>query len=119
MKHFTIENGMFYLRDPRNAVHARLDRLIMTPIDGAIGFIDMGSRLEDYFHMKISQANALAMLSEVRTLIAAYEKNISLKSVLLRSKNVDGYASDQVEIEMEYEVEGLTGKTVIIPTGGM
>lgn len=117
MKSFIIENGFFKLGDIEETTHARLKRLLLTPIDNTYGFLDYGSRVLDYFHMKSSTENIQNILSEVKMLIGVYEKDsIKLQSIYATVSTPDDSAADLLEINMEYDLGGNRTKTVVIAT---
>jgi hypothetical protein len=116
VKHLIVKNGGFELVEDTNAINARLERLVMVPIDGQIGFIDEGSRLYDYFYQKNSQETVLAIINEVKTLITTYEKDLHLISVGARIYTPPNSAADKLEIIVEYEYKGVVNKTILTPT---
>ena len=125
MKGFSIEDGMFKLVDGEAMVASRLKRLIMSPIDSQIGFINQGSRLMDYFHQKPTQATVLAILNEVKNLIKAYERNINLKSISAKISTPSNYGANELDITLQYTINGISGiagnlvKTVVISSSSI
>ena len=113
MRVFIIDKGQFKLVDGPAMAHGRLKRLLMTPISSMYGFINKGSRVLNYFHKKVTQETVLAMMSEIKILIKVYEKNISLHKLGVRIFTPENYASEALEIELEYNVSGKTQETVI------
>lgn len=121
MKSFIIENGMFKLGDLQETYPARLKRLIKTPVNSMYGFLDHGSRVLEYFHMKSSTETVMSILNEIKNLVLSYEKNvIKLLGLTASITTPNNSAADKLEITLTYEHGNIINKTVVIdskPTG--
>lgn len=114
MKSFIIQDGVPSLGDDAETAHARLRRLLGVSVNSLYGYLDEGSRVEEYYHMKGTANNAALIITEVRNLIAAYEPNIDLVGVAVTIANEDGYGSDKLTLEITYEIGGVRSSTLII-----
>jgi len=114
MKAFALKDGEFKMVTDEEVVHARLERLFMTTPGDEYGYVELGSRIPEYFWQKATQENIMGILSEIKILMNAHEKFIKLKSVSARVFNTAGSGGDSLEITLESDVGGKRIKTVIV-----
>lgn len=110
---FAVQDGMFRMLSGDELFHDRMRRLIFTPINSAIGFLTKGSRVIDYFWEAAQAQSAQAILSEIKVLIASYEKSAKLLTIGVRLTSPANTGVQQIEITLEFDVNGVKTKTII------
>jgi len=88
-----------------NLLSARLERLFFTQVGTAIGFLDNGSRILDYFWEGDTPENAKGILSEVKFLLMAHETSFVPIDILVKFIAIDGYTALLIEINGSFEEE--------------
>jgi len=113
MRGFVVQDGMFRLLSGDELFHARMKRLLFTPINSAIGFLNKGSRVMNYFWEGATAQVAQAILSEVKILVSVYEKSAKLLTIGVRMFTPESNGAQEVEVTMEFDVNGVKTKTII------
>jgi len=110
MKGFEIVNNVPMFLEGDALLSARLSRLIFSPIGNVIGYDGIGSRVIEYFSNGATTETARSILNEIKTVIALYDKSLKIREVAVRLWSPDGQSSDEIEIQLEVEVDGVVKK---------
>ncbi len=113
MKGFVVQDGMFRLVDGKDLMHARMKRLLFTPISSMVGFIGKGSRVLNYFWEGATKQSAASILTEVKLLVSAYMREVRLKTVGISIKTPENSAGAMLECQLEVEHGGISSKVVV------
>jgi phage baseplate assembly protein W len=119
MKGFIIKDGIFTLGDTIETANSRIERMLTTALNEEYGFLDYGSRIPEFFHMKSTPETMSLMLSEIKMLFFYYEPSLKLVSMSASTHTPENSASDLLTIEIEYEVGGELIKTVVVQSKPM
>jgi len=82
--------------------HSRLERLFFTPIGEAIGNLDKGSRILEYFWEGSTNENAQGILHEVKFLLKAYEPEIIPINILVKFSPMENGGAMALIIELKF-----------------
>ena len=80
----TIDGSGINIKSNQQLLHSRLERLFFSPIGESIGFLNQGSRIQDYFWESDTVENAQAILHEVKWLLKAHEPSVIPTSMLVK-----------------------------------
>ena len=82
--------------------HSRLERLFFTPVGEAIGHLDKGSRILEYFWEGSTEENAQGILHEIKFLLKAFEPELIATSILVKFSPVENSGAMALIIELSF-----------------